>query len=672
MTKLNFYGNQNDVFSSAVGAMQGAARIYLARREAGKRRRALQESYNDQRAFKKRMLQQQGFTPFSNHSAGGGPNSMSSLTGPSGGVTSGGAGGISSVVYSGTKSANRQVTRAKRILRGVRASATRPSAMKAAMYIPGKGAEVDLIHNSYLQPIVHKIPWKHHKLRYDGVTSGLENPKGNRVSMDFALKMILECQSKGMTGGADPNFPNNLVATRWHCAHIFRHTNANRAASAIGMPSAGNTTNWHGTLGPDSSYVRLTPAQGGSMVGTIPLGMTNTLNTPYRMPSIATPMYSRLNLQALENFGWNLNPLKLTGTMAAGTPFTVGEISGYGNVSAFSNAFHADSSTVVSTSTPSQQMIPFVDPAGYGGPSASKWITQHGPGGIRYSFSNDGTNAVTMECVIVGFKQNASNTMSTDGAGDQMLDPYGTFMTMAMAAQIRRQSLKVGVRTMDGDEHDQVPVSGGGPAIFSNAETEFIPNNIWTHFGKSTAAVPPTPSLQSSANPFKFISRDQFVLGGGQTRLWKTTFPTDVYDASADSPQKNQNINAHSYMIIWGMCSAPLPCVESPATGTTQIMLSREPQNCNVSVVGTYHETPTPVFAKIDSCPINMRGSLSQVTVLPGAAVAFPAGSAPLAAGTVPTNTSKMKYVDLPTAGMQSFVDNAVDVIEMGPLSVLG
>ena len=184
----------------------------------------------------------------------------------------------------------------------------------------------------------------------------------------------------------------------------------------------------------------------------------------------------------------------------------------------------------------------------------------------------------------------------------------------------------------------------------------------------------------TSVNPFKFVSRDQFVIGGGQTRLWKTTFPTDVYDASVESPQDAPNVNSHSIMVIWGLCSAPLPCIESSGTTSNKIMLSREPQNCNVSCLGTYHETPTPVFCKKNPAPVNLIGSLSQVSVLP-AGGAFPTGSPPQVAGTIPTSSAALvKYVDLPRSGQQPFLEpqsttggtQVASTLEIGTLSTLG
>lgn len=591
-------------------------------------------------------------------------------------------------VITGTPAANRQQTNAKRILRGVRASSTRPTALKAAMFLPGKGAEVDLIANNYLRPIEHRINWKQPKLRYDGVTSAFENPKGNRVSMDFAFKMILECQKTGLTAQHDPANPNVLVPTRFHCANVFRHTNSNAVASNA-QPTWGSSSKWHTTLGPDASYIRLLPIAGGSLQGTAVFNsnFTNTLKSPYRLPLNGSTMWTRMNLQILENAGWNLNPMKLTGTLAGGETF--------GTINAFQNADYAQpGDTAASTSHPYSQRIGSTQGTGsVAVKSQNKYITQHGPGGVRYNFSNDGTNAVTLECVVIGFKK-TSNDASAQDYG--LSAPYDSFVSNISKAYEARKAAKAGIRNLGGDDHSQVNPQGADAAIFSNAETDFIPNNLWSWMGKGAVSAPGVLTQQ----PFKYISRDQFIIGGGQSRIWKTTFPKDTYDATEDSPQAYPNVNSHSYMVIWSVCSAPLPCMESakaPPDPTTdivvdqgKILLSREPQNCNVSCVGTYFETPTPVYCEMESVPLNMVGSLGQVSIMPFSdtplATQWPIGSAPYVAGTVPvynktvipdghtpsTNyTSGLMYVDLPRSGQQPFVGDAVDVLQIGTLSTL-
>lgn len=425
-------------------------------------------------------------------------------------------------VYSGTPAANRQAIRAKRILRGVRASATRPTALKAAMFLPGKGAEVELIANNYLQPIIHKIPWKYAKLRYDGITSGLENPKGNRVSMDFAYKMILECQHKGMQARFSLGSGVQIVPTRFHCAHLFRHVNGNANASE-GTATGTNTAKWHSTLGPDASYIRLLPAAGGTLQGGSVFDSTygNTVSSPFRFPEIGATMYTRMSLQTLENIGWNLNPLKITGMLTDTDA-----------ISAFANVATAGTGSNINQSAPNVQMLPTVAH----GPSANKYITQHGPGGVRYNFSNDGTNAVTIECVIIAFKESANSPTETDYG---LTKPYDTFMKTAGQAYFNRMAAKKGIQALAGDEHKQMEGgyrTGAGAAIFSNAETEFIPNNIFPFMGK-LGTLDATDNTNAVIQPFKYVSRDQFIIGGGQSRIWKTSFPSDVYDASMDSPQ---------------------------------------------------------------------------------------------------------------------------------------
>ena len=598
--------------------------------------------------------------------------SQSNMTFSQGVVSSmtAGSASIGGTIYTGTVASNRQAVRARRILRGTRASSTRPTAMKAAMYLPGRGAEVDLIANNYLQPISHVIPWKHAKLRYDGVTSCLENPKGNRLSMDFALKMIIECQKAGMTGPSDPiNNPQQIIPTRFHCAHIFRHTNQNTSSSKVGN-TATDTIAWHNTLGPDASYVRLTPAQGGSMqTATIPAGITNTLLSPYRQPSAGSNMYSRISLQTLENLGWNMNPLKFTGNLESTFSTAAGE--GFAGVTVFANSTKGDPSNAIATSNPHNQMI-----AGVNLPHVSnnKFMTQHGPGGVRYTFSNDGSNAVTLECVIVAFKENANAPTADEGG---ISDPYATFVHTAQAAFTNRLQMKQGAQRLAGDPHTVVPTtaSNSAGAIFTNAETEFIPSNIWPYMGRNAAG---TAGTTVTVNPFKLISRDQFIIGGGQSRLWKCSFPSEVYDASQDSPQFATNVNSHTIMVIWGLCSAPTPAIETSSDATVgKIMLSREPQNCNVSVVGTYHETPTPVFCKINPAPINVVGSLTQVSV--NAHANWPAGSKPAGiVGNVNPNgvaANSITYVDLPRSGQQPFVEGATtpaSTITVGTMSTSG
>ena len=316
---------------------------------------------------------------------------------------------------------------------------------------------------------------------------------------------------------------------------------------------------------------------------------------------------------------------------------------------------------------------------------------------MRYTFSNDGTNAVTIECVIVGFKENANISDATDTG---IVAPYEDFLQSMSRAYVIQQEVKVGVQQFKGDSHTQIPSAAAGPAIFSNAETEFIPNSLWRYMGHAQNNL---SAGSMGAKVFKYISRDQFIVGGGQSRIWKTTFPTDVYFAPFDSPQRSCNVNSHSFMVIWSVCSAPLPCMETAqitnsSTDITvqqgKIMLSREPQNCNVSVVGTYHETPTPVFCKKESAAINATGSLAQVSIMPWngtpALSQWPDGSMPTTADTpivpvynqttvpdganpsVDHSNNGLVYVDLPRSGQQPFTDNASDTLQIGTLSTLG
>jgi len=579
--------------------------------------------------------------------------------------------------YTGTRASKKAFKRAKATVTGPRSASFRPTALKAAMFLPGRGAEVDLIANNYLDPIVHKMGVKSHRLDRASIRSALVEPKGQRMNMDFAFKMILNAENPGIR---KPN-----MATRYHCANIFRHTNHAVPLSSAGEPYGVDNIGWHNTLGPDASYIRLVPTDGGTWnnatSGAMPLGFGNTVLSPYRTPPSGAPMYTRSSLQFLENQGWDLNPLKLTGDVSYYPGTAANPNYQYGQ--SFANVFPESGNGISASRSAPYMQRGVLTAAGtsslLGDFSPNKYITQHGHGGVKYLFSNDGTNAVTLECVVVGFKKQRGGAVdaTNDQNLDTFVDPYSSLQREVYQAWVTRANARKNTTPQTlGGIGPSTTIGGSQPPSFNppfdDASCDFVPTNVFPWMGNTNISSTTTFGNYipcGNQSMFKVVSRDQFCLGGGQSRRWSTSFPSVSYDATRESPQLNVNVNTWSYMVVWSVCSAPMNLInDSTSAGVSdKIVLSRECNNVNVSVTGTYFETPTPVVCQKQPCPLSNKGALQPVT----AEVAFPTGSLPQTLGTVPAATAaeNLTYVDIPSNSQMNFSTTAQDTLQLGTMS---
>jgi hypothetical protein len=222
--------------------------------------------------------------------------------------------------------------------------------LKVAQFIPGKGLEVSGAQIENDPTINCSLGLKGDKL-VDPLDETFATIKGRKVSMDFAFKLV------------NPN--NDLLKqekdTRITTLNCFRHVNPDSFnyyktgwsadvsdGTGVDTDLATSNYNWHTTLGPDATPIRR--ATGGltalhSQAGTwrgldngvsypepvshvgglseVLSGSTgvpdsgdadkaNSLMSPYRYPFDMEIMYSRMNRQLLENYGWMLNPYKFS------------------------------------------------------------------------------------------------------------------------------------------------------------------------------------------------------------------------------------------------------------------------------------------------------------------------------------------------------------------------
>ncbi len=310
--------------------------------------------------------------------------------------------------------------------------------LKVAQFIPGKGLEVAGAQVENDPSIFCSLGLKGDKL-VDPLEETFKNVKGRQVSMDFAFKLI--------------NNRDGLLThdkkTRVTVMNCFRHVNPDSynpnktgwhetiQGSAVQiLAKQKSNQNWNKTLGPDASLIRRATGgkdsgHEGSECGTWrgvdgdngpdhagsyanPHGANaNTLLSPFRYPIDMEIMYSRVNRQLLENYGFMLNPFKFTGfqfnTSEDGGPSlpTLRQLNSWANpgseVLDYTKVPDGDTESNKRASFPAlinQELADVsTDSAGQGITNAYgfDWHSQFGPGKLNYQFQNDGTNPVCIE-----------------------------------------------------------------------------------------------------------------------------------------------------------------------------------------------------------------------------------------------------------------------------------
>lgn len=427
--------------------------------------------------------------------------------------------------------------------------------------------------------------------------------------------------------------------------------------------------NWNTTLGPDAALIRVGthgrsnsdqvvagtwrgPSDtSGHIVGTLDVDIAapaNTLMSPYRYPRDMEVMYSRLNRQLMENYGWQLNPFKFTsfsrnasteGVSSDGTPQrTTVEL--WSNPSAvdldFNNTTYEENKK---WSFPANVNHKISDEKGF------EWHSQFGPGKLAYQFSNDGTNPVCIDICVVGIKKDAP--VSVD-----LLQNFCNYnYAINKYANIGKTNLNGFQCTNTGTLYTDIDL--GSEEWHKNAKLPFMPDSCFKNppsyidaadidFGSGTAYKDVFQQLmQGKNNPFKVIKRDQFIVSSGSSRAWNTTLPSinyrpqlyeDVkYPFSPGSHVTESDLlvttaDEYTFVLCIGASGMPKPVEEvytankpynndgAEAIGSVDVktIIDRQPSTCNVSVVGTYKETIYPSFPKDVSSVNFINGRLTE------------------------------------------------------------
>lgn len=427
--------------------------------------------------------------------------------------------------------------------------------MPGAALIPGRGAELPMINNQFQKP-------SRLKLRPSGAK--MHNAFAEQVKawgpvdckMSFAYKAILPVV---LAANVSP-------PTRFHHHMFFRHClNVNQPAYNS------EQLTWHNTLGPDDSLIRQAPPS-GSLIGAAPAGYNTSLRSPYRYPSNGTWQAVRLTRPILENIGWNCNPLKFitadttdTSTiLQKGTPFV------------YKNAQQFDVDTAAThPSIPSQQPRTATG-ADASTSTACYYRSQMSEGNVSYQFCNDGTSAVVVDVVITKLKKGKTYN-TTQAYTNAMLSAFGAgYVNMSLANR--------GV----------INLAGGAPTstdVYLNSKVEFLPEKALKYYSQTSSV--------TAAQPFAFVARDQFIVAAGCVKPWSFALPAVNYDArgylqDTSETELNHDVDDLTYCVSMSYSTVSTPLVESGTVG--RAVIDRRGNAVNVSVTGTYKETPHPAY----------------------------------------------------------------------------
>lgn len=427
--------------------------------------------------------------------------------------------------------------------------------MPGAALIPGRGAELPMINAQFQRPSRLKLKPSGAKM-HNAFAEQVKAWGPVDCKMSFAYKAILPVVLTA----------NNSPATRFHHHMFFRH-----CLNSNGVAYNSENVAWHNTLGPDDSLIRQAPPA-GSLNGAAPAGYNTSLRSPYRYPLSGAWQAVRLNRPILENIGWNCNPLKFitadnTDTSSAlvkGTPFVYKNAPTYTTDNAFTHP-----------SLPSQQ--PRAATVGDSSTStACYYRSQMSEGNVSYQFCNDGTSAVVVDVVITKLKKGKTYTTCPAYLG-AMLSAFGTgYMNMTLANR--------GV----------INLAGGAPSasdIYDNSKVEFLPEKALKYYAQTASA--------TAAVPFVFVARDQFMIAAGSVKPWSFALPAVNYDARTYMQDTSEteflhDIDDMTYCVSVSYSTVSTPLVESGTVGRS--VIDRRGNAINVSVTGTYKETPHPCY----------------------------------------------------------------------------
>lgn len=472
------------------------------------------------------------------------------------------------------------------------------SGIVPSMFQPGRGGELPFVDMNFSKPIKYRMDLgKGPVLKDASDAMALHCDKPCHVSHDFAYRVVFSSQQV-----VDNAYPN----TRFMCQNVFRH-----AYAPIG--SINNvSTNWHRTLGPDNSGTRLSPPSGTLKGGVfVPAGMSTNLLSPYRTPDNLDWMFCRLPLQALENIGWNANPLKLRTIQyeADQTP-GVDQVLAMNQLTVYKNA---ELSQYVGTgniwrdtpdfSLPGQQPLPATNGNGFSGTSYL-YKSQNGYGKIDYTFNNDGTAPIVIDIVINRIKKGQTTpVLQNYVAGGDGLD---VIQELYGQGYINKSLANRGVVNLQGD----APLASDA---WADAKKEFLPAGCLRAGGKFSDE---DHIGTSDPNPIKQVGRDQFIIPAGASRSWTTTLPkmsyyAPDYDTTSQADGSVRGLlDDRCFIFSLGFSTLPVPMVER--SGTNTAVIDRRSTSVNCSVTGSYSEVAHPAFIHKDETHFQIYGALEE------------------------------------------------------------
>jgi len=423
--------------------------------------------------------------------------------------------------------------------------------MPPAAIIPGRGAEVSIISKGFQPGSKLKIPGAGGKI-HNAFAEQIKAWEPVTAKCSFAYKGLLNVQ-----------FSNNVnPKTRFYTHQFFRHASLFVNNSA----HADNTLLWNNTLGPDASFTRKTPANGGSAYGTV-TGVTTELRTPYRFPPAGSYQAIRLTRNMLENIGWNANPYKHV--TATSSTLSTSLVQTTPAVYADASLYTVDSASNAIKSLPSQQPnnLDTTQPLSA---TSCYYRSQFGNGLVNYQFCNDGTTPVVCDVVITKLKK-----------GEVVGDP-ATYVTNL------ETTYKQGYLNMCLGNRGVVDLEGAGiqmADVFDNSKVEFMPEKALRYYNKAATNEP---------RPFVHVVRDQFIIDAGSVKPYEFKMPPINYYAP-DYDAVNSFIDDLTYCVSIAFSTLSTPVIEA-ITGGGSAIIDRRGNSLNVSVTGTYTERCHPVY----------------------------------------------------------------------------
>ena len=387
--------------------------------------------------------------------------------------------------------------------------------------------------------------------------------KGRQVSMDFAFKLI--------------NNRDGLLShdkkTRVTVMNCFRHVNPdsfNKDVTGWHITAATSALqqsnqNWNKTLGPDASLIRRATggkdtghegsecgtwrgvngenahAHAGSYANTTHGDNANTLMSPFRYPLDMEVMYSRVNRQLLENYGWMLNPFKFYSSQYNSPPSSYSHpnlqtLRGWSNpgddVLDFTKSVSSDFQSDRKSSFPCQ-INTSQETSSVGG-DGFQWHSQFGPGKLNYQFQNDGTNPVCIDICVVGIKKDQpvpvdlmQHICKYNYAVHKFANRGATNLNGFQSSGSSGTSPVIDESFGENEWHDNAKMPFMPDVCFKNPQSYLDaigPLQTNTHSIPSMVNETYDQLLQGRKNPFKVVKRDQFIVSSGSSRAWNTTF----------------------------------------------------------------------------------------------------------------------------------------------------